>query len=132
MGLDLKKRKETQKATTTPLAIAIGDDVLNIRYRPSVLTAGAIRRMKESMDKATETDASLSVVETAKRGIEFLQEKQQALLDMVAEWDLVSDGVPVPLTMEGLEENEVDHALIDLITEAIQGDQNPTPPTGRN
>lgn len=73
------------KAVTKPLAVDFGGEVINLSYRENIYTLGFQRRLFKALD---EQSADLLA---------------ESFGELIASWDLLEDGQPVPLTPEGVE-----------------------------
>lgn len=67
------------------LAVNVGDEILNVTYRPSGFTAAAEEKY-------------LDAIERRRVNMAFVE----ALCEILTSWDLVQDGEPVSITLESL------------------------------
>lgn len=85
--------------------IGIGDDALNVTYRPQAITPETLDRMTAANDKP-----GAAIVET--------------VVEMVADWDLTDDdGSPYPLTIKDVRRLPV--SFLSTIVKEITDDLNP-------
>lgn len=133
MGFDLKVRRET----TLPLAITIGEQVLNVRYRPVRVTpedvrqlidaekAIAVQQAEKAKEESGGASSSKPMTLSAERMAELMTVLQDMVVSQVSEWDAVDGDAPIPLTIEGLTEAGFDLELMGEILKAIREDQKP-------
>lgn len=125
MALDMKNRREKIHADVRPLSIDIDGDKLNIVYRRSQTTVADTRKLNDLIRDAKQADSEEDSIRAAELNLSSLEKSHKEFLNTIVEWDLVNDGVPVPLTMQGLVEHEVDTDLMKFVTDAINEDQRP-------
>ena len=87
------------KAVTKPLAIDFEGEVINITYRPNVYTLGFQRSLVEALEDQSGEALAMTFGE------------------LIASWDLLENGVPLPLTSEGIE--KVPLTVLGAIDQAI-------------
>lgn len=131
MAVDFKRRRE--QTGLTPLLIDLGDgDTINITYRKNRVTTGQTTRMSELMRAAKIADAGGDDTATATAGLVVMNSQIEQFLETVASWDATDDGIPVPLTREGLDAHEVDIELLNFIIAKIGEDNRPNSTTGNS
>lgn len=126
MGLDFKKRKDRVQNDLRPLLIDLGDgDTLSILYRKNRVTTAQTTRMNELMRAAKQADSGTDQTASAQAGLLLMESQIAEFLSTVASWDATDDGVPIPLTREGLDAHEVDIEIIGTVMGRINADSVP-------
>lgn len=92
------------------LAVAYGDETINLKYRPGIYTTEYERKLytRELDSSATEYGVNL-----------------QAVADLVSWWDILQDGQPYPLDKESLGKLEI--PLLNHVAGAIYEDLGKLP-----
>lgn len=118
MPLDMKKRLSEARLT-----IDVEGDTLNIVYRPKRLT----KALASEIDELTEDAVTEAVDAASKPAGAVPQEKMQemfntlaeATCEMVIDWDLLMDGVKIPLQVEAVKE-ATDMVLLAIIVQRVR------------
>ena len=104
--MDIEAIRGARAQSTT---IDLWGTPLAVRYTPQRMTQKLVRQLKEVARVDTEGEPSL---DDATESVDVLI---STVLATVVSWDLASGGQPIPLTIEGLE--EVD---LDILSEIIR------------
>lgn len=126
-------RLSTILADRKRLEIPIGEDVLNIVYRPNAITpettsalSNLAKRVGELLGNEENQDNPLIGIQAIEVGAEMSNINVQQVLSYVVEWDLLEDdGSPVALTVERI--SELPQKFLETVVQAITKDNRPNP-----
>ncbi len=118
MGFEMN----TRRAKTLSLTIPIEEQELTIRYRPQRVTPEQVRALVDAQKAVSEQPEEGKL--SAERMAELVAELQEQIVNQVAEWDAVDSGVPIPLTVEGLDLAGIDIDLMVSVLSAIREAQS--------
>ena len=114
-SLTLAKEATTKQPTTAPVA--------DVTEPQASITDDAVDGIQSALDELAAQIDSVG---------DLLDVSIEKIVSIVAEWDLVDDGVSVSITPEAIIEHDIDVPMMGLILRAIQEDQSVSPVNARN
>lgn len=122
-----KLRDILAKASGTADAASAIEEVSTVDSATEEITPDAQEQARlASLAVLAELEAQLSGIS------DITDQTIEQTLEIVAEWNLVDEGVPVPLTRAGIIEHDVDIPLLSFVLAKIQEDQSVPTPSARS
>lgn len=133
-------RKRRERVKTLLVDLGGGEEKLEIKYRPTLLTLSVLRELQESesvtpaAQLAEQNQSTEQGGEKVRATVSLWDKSAANLCEMIEDWDLWDEDenekpFKVPVSVEGLRQANFD--LLDMLTlfNAIEAAEKPNPPT---